>query len=87
MTYVLADRGADAISLLRQSLERNPMEPNTNIVLAAAYVRSARLSEAKRQAEFVAQHFPWFAADDFGSLLRDATQREKLQALFKQAGL
>jgi adenylate cyclase len=85
--YVLTDRGSDAVRLLQQSLDGNPMEPNTNIMLAAAYAETGRQTEAERQSAIVRQRFPWFSVEKFGSLLRDKTLQEKLQINLKQAGL
>jgi adenylate cyclase len=85
--YVLTDRGSDAVRLLQQSLDGNPMEPNTNIMLAAAYAETGRQTEAERQSAIVRQRFPWFSVEEFGSLLRDKTLQEKLQINLKQAGL
>jgi len=85
--YVLTDRGSDAVRLLQQSLEGNPMEPNTNIMLAAAYAETGRQTEAERQSAIVRQHFPWFSVEEFGSLLRDKQLQQKLQINLKKAGL
>jgi adenylate cyclase len=85
--YVLTDRGSDAVRLLQQSLDGNPMEPNTNIMLAAAYAETGRQTEAERQSTVVRQRFPWFSVEEFGSLLRDKKLQEKLQTNLKQAGL
>ena len=87
MAYVLVDRGADAIRILRQSLDRNSVEPNTNIMLAAAYAQAGNQPEAERQSESVRHRFPLFSREGFGSLLREASQREKLGAMLKKAGL
>ena len=87
MAYVLADRGADAIRILRQSLDRNGAEPNTNIMLAAAYAQAGNQPEAERQSESVRNRFPLFSREGFGSLLREPSQREKLGATLKKAGL
>jgi adenylate cyclase len=85
--YVLTDRGSDAVRLLQQSLDGNPMEPNTNIMLAAAYAETGRQTEAERQSAIVRQRFPWFSVEEFGSLLRDKKLQEKLHSNLKQAGL
>jgi tetratricopeptide (TPR) repeat protein len=87
MAYVLADRGADAIRILQQSLDRNSTEPHTNIMLAVAYAEAGNQPEAERQSEHVREQFPWFSREDFGSLLRDLSQREKLSTMLKKAGL
>jgi tetratricopeptide (TPR) repeat protein len=86
--YVLADRGADAVRILEQSLERNRAHLYTNVMLAAAYAAAGRQQEAERQAAAVRQRFPHFSSQgEFGSRLRDPSQREKLTRTLKQAGL
>jgi hypothetical protein len=77
----------DALRVIQQSLNRNPREPNTNIILAAAYAQAGRKGEAERQANVVRTRFPWFSRDEFGSLLRDNALREKLRHLLQEAGL
>jgi adenylate cyclase len=84
--YVLADRGADAIRILEPSLDRNRANPETSIMLAAAYAEAGRGEEATRQADLVRQRFPG-KRDQFGALLRDPSQREKLGQALKKAGL
>lgn len=73
--YVLADRGADAIPILQQSIDRNQTNLGTNTMLAAAYSEAGRQDEAERQAEIVRQRFPGFSRERFGSLMRDPSQR------------
>jgi adenylate cyclase len=80
--YVLADRGADAIRILEPTLAT----PETSIMLAAAYAEAGREEEATRQANLVRQRFPG-AQEQFGALLRDRSQREKLAQVLKKAGL
>jgi class 3 adenylate cyclase/TolB-like protein/tetratricopeptide (TPR) repeat protein len=84
--YVLTDRGADAVRILEQAHDRNRALLETNVILAAAYAEVGRQQEAERQAESVRQHFPGFSSEEFGSLLRDASQREKLARALKKAG-
>lgn len=84
--YVLADRGADAIRILEPSLDRNRTNPETRIMLAAAYAEAGRQEEAARQADLVRQRFPG-KRNQFGALLRDPSQREKLAQALKKAGL
>jgi adenylate cyclase len=84
--YVLADRGADAIRILQPSLDRNRTNPETSIMLAAAYAEAGRGEEAARQADLVRQRFPG-SRNQFGALLRDPSQREKLAQALKKAGL
>ncbi|MGC2203035.1 MAG: adenylate/guanylate cyclase domain-containing protein [Stellaceae bacterium] len=85
--YVLADRGADAVRILEQSLDRNPAYLYANVMLAAAYAEVGRQQDAERQAAAVRQRFPAFSPEQFGSLLRDPSQREKLAQTLKKAGL
>jgi len=85
--YVLADRGRDAVRVLEHALDRNPGYAYTNIMLAAAYAAAGRQQEAERQAEAVRQRFPGRSPEEFGSLLRDPGQREKLAGALKKAGL
>jgi adenylate cyclase len=84
--YVLADRGADAIRILEPSLDRNKTNRETSIMLAAAYAEAGREQEAARQADLVRQRFPG-KRNQFGALLRDPSQREKLAQALKKAGL
>ena len=85
--YVLADRGADAVRVLQHALDRNPGYAYANVLLAVAYAVSGREQDAARQAEFVRKRFPRFSPEEFGSLLRDPGQREKLGSALKKAGL
>jgi len=84
--YVLADRGADAVRVLEPAVERNSGVLFNNVVLVAAYVAAGRQQEAERQAEIVRRRFPTLSSQ-FGALLRDLNQREKLGAMLKKAGL
>jgi class 3 adenylate cyclase/TolB-like protein len=85
--YLLADRGADAVHILEHAHDRNRALMETNVILAAAYAEVGRQQEAERQAEAVRQRFPGFSFQEFGSLLRDPSQREKLARSLKKAGL
>ena len=84
--YVLADRSADAIRLLEPSASRNRTNSEVNIMLAVAYVEAGREADAARQADLVRERFP-SKRDQFGALLRDPGQREKLAQALKKAGL
>jgi len=84
--YVLADRGADAVRILEPSLDRNRTNLETRIMLAAAYAEAGRGEDAARQADILRQRFPG-KRDQFGALLRDPSQREKLAQALKKAGL
>ncbi len=56
-------------------------------MLAAAYAAVGRQQEAERQAERVHQRFPTFSREQFGSALRDPSQRAKLDRALEKAGL
>jgi TolB-like protein/cytochrome c-type biogenesis protein CcmH/NrfG len=84
--YVLADRSADAVRLLEPSVSRNRTNPEISIMLAAAYAEAGREADAARQADIIRQRFPG-NRDQFGALLRDPSQREKLAQALKKAGL
>jgi len=85
--YVLADRSADAVRVLQHALDRNPGYAYGNVLLAVAYAASGREQDAERQADIVRRRFPRFSPEEFGSLLRDPDQREKLAGALKKAGL
>jgi class 3 adenylate cyclase/TolB-like protein/Flp pilus assembly protein TadD len=85
--YLLADRGADAVRILEHAHDRNRALMETNVILAAAYAEVGRQQDAERQAESVRERFPGFSSQEFGALLRDASQREKLARSLKKAGL
>ena len=87
VAYVLADRGADAVRVLRRALDRSPDDLYGNVMLAVALAAAGRQQDAERQAAEVRQKFPNFSPEEFGSLLRDPTQREKLAGDLKKAGL
>ncbi len=87
MAYVLADRGADATRILERVVERNPRDLYANVMLAAAYATVGRQQEAEQLAERVRKRFPAFPRDQFGSALRDPSQRAKLDHALKKAGL
>jgi len=85
--YVLADRSADAIPVLEEAVDRNPGVQFNQVMLAAAYAAAGRQQEAAQQAQMVHQRFPRQSFQQFGSLLRDPEQREKLPRALKTAGL
>jgi class 3 adenylate cyclase/TolB-like protein len=87
VSYVLADRGIDAVRVLQHALDRSPSYLYGNVMLAVAYAAAGHEQEAARQADVVRQRFPHFSSEEFGSLLRDPNQREKLTGALKKAGL
>ena len=87
VAYVLADRDADAVQLMEQLLDRNPGFVYGKVVLAAAYAEAGRQQDAERQTSEIRQRFPAFSSTEFGSLLRDASLRDKLAGALRKAGL
>jgi adenylate cyclase len=85
--YLLADRNGDAVRVLEREVDRNPGHLYAKVALAAAYVQLGRQGDAERQSAEVRERFPTFSSREFGSLLRDPAQREKLASALKQAGL
>ena len=85
--YVLTDRGADAVRVLEHALDRSPSDLYANVMLAVAYAEIGRQQDAERQTADVHRRFPNFSSEEFGSLLRDSSQREKLATALKKAGL
>ena len=84
---VLADRSGDAIQLLQQAIDRGRTNLYTYVTLAAAYADEGREQEATRAADIVRQRSPGFSSSEFGSLLRDETQRDRLRALLRKMKL
>jgi adenylate cyclase len=87
VAYLLADRDADAIRILERSVDRNPGNLYSNVMLAAAYAAAGRLYDAKELAERIRQRFPTFSRDQLGVALRDPDLRVKLNHVFEKAGL
>ncbi len=85
--YLLADRSSDAIGVLEQARDRNRADPFAHVILAAAYAEQGQQEAAKQQAGVVRQRYPTFSREEFGSLLRDQSQRQKLALALEKAGL
>lgn len=85
--YMLADRTSDAVRLLELAIDRTPEFRPAIAMLAAAYAQLGRQEDAERQSAIVRQRFPAFSREQFGSLLRNPSHREKIALAFKKAGL
>jgi TolB-like protein/Tfp pilus assembly protein PilF len=85
--YLLANQSAEAIRVLEEALDRNRADPFAHVILAAAYAEQGRDEEARQQAGVVRQRSPGFSRAEFGSLLRDQAQRQKLALALEKAGL
>jgi adenylate cyclase len=85
--YLLADNSAEAVRILERVRDRNRMIPPTEVMLAAAYAAAGRQEDAERQAAVAHRRYPGFSREEFGSLLRDPGQRQKLAHALGKAGL
>jgi TolB-like protein/class 3 adenylate cyclase len=85
--YYLTGRYADSITLAERVLARSPDAANIYIILAATYAQMGRDGDARRAAGQVLRLRPFFRVEGYGSLLRDAAQRERLSDGLRRAGL
>jgi adenylate cyclase len=87
IAYILADRSHDAIRVLERVVDQTPSYQQAKIALAAAYAQSGRKSDSERMRAEISKWSPTFVLEEFGSLLRDPAQREKLVGILIRAGL
>jgi len=87
VAYLLAGRSADAVRVLERSVNRNPGNLYSNVMLAAAYGAVGRQQDANELAKRVRERFPTFSRDQFGLALRDPELRGKLDHAIEKAGL
>jgi adenylate cyclase len=87
VAYLLAGRSADAVRVLERSVNRNPGNLYSNVMLAAAYGAVGRQQDANELAKRVRERFPTFSRDQFGLALRDPELRGKLDYAIEKAGL
>ena len=87
MAYVLADRDADAIRILRQSLDRDSTDPNTNIMLAAAYAQAGNKPGRSGSPKASAIGFRCFRAKGLGRCcVRRANARSEGRVVARSVG-
>jgi adenylate cyclase len=84
---VLAKRSNDAARLLEEAIDSSRANLYTYVMLAVAYADIGRRDEAIRMSNAVRARFPNFSREEFGSLLRDKAQRDKLDLLLDKAKL
>jgi adenylate cyclase len=87
MAYYLKERYQDAIATLEKGLIQWPEFSGLHIVLAAAYAQAHRMNEAAEAASEVRRLEPFFELDSFGRALRNPSDRDKLIAGLRKAGL
>jgi tetratricopeptide (TPR) repeat protein len=87
MAYYLKERYRDAIAILEKGLIQWPEFSGLHIVLAAAYAQTDRMDAAAEAASEVRRLEPFFELDSFGGALRNPSDRDKLIAGLRKAGL
>ena len=87
MAYYLAGRPKDAVELLERHLGRKPDRVDAWAILAAAYAELGLEPRARDAAARVMRLSPFFAAEGFTAPYAQPSQRERLAAGFRRAGL
>ena len=87
LAYYLAGRPKDAVELLERHLGRKPDRVEAWAVLAAAYAELGLEPRARDAAARVMRLSPFFAAEGFTAPYAQPSQRERLAAGFRRAGL
>ncbi|MGD2011010.1 MAG: tetratricopeptide repeat protein [Desulfobacterales bacterium] len=87
MAYYLKERYRDAIAILEKGLVQWPEFSGLHIVLAAAYAQMDRMDAAVHAASEVRRLEPFFELDSFGRALQNPSDRDKLIAGLRKAGL
>ncbi len=85
--YYFKARYDDAIRILKRGLSRAPNAEDLHIALAAAYARTGRPEDAAREAKKVLELNPFFEVDSYGTVLRNPTDRKRIQDGLRKAGL
>lgn len=71
LAYYLTGRYADAIELLRRSIERNPDFSFSYMVIAASFAKLGKTRSAARMLAELRQRDPFFRVEDAGRSFRD----------------
>src|SRR4051794_7374161 len=87
VAYYLAGRPKDAVELLGRHLGRKPDRVDAWAILAAAYAELGLEPRARDAAARVVSLSPFFAAEGFTAPYAQPSQRERLAAGFRRAGL
>ncbi len=85
--YFLEGRYDDAVAMLESSMGQHPDVLFGQAALAAAYAAAGRDAEAARAAADVERLQPFFEAEPFGELFLDESDRRRVIAALRRAGL
>jgi len=86
LAYYLLDRSADVITYVEGSAGRRGQSMFTYVVLSMAYAELGKLDEAKEVAATARRLNPIFDPEQFGTLLRNQVQLDKVRRGLKKAG-
>ena len=85
--YYLTGRYGDAITALKKGIARNPEYVGYHLMLAAANAQAGHTKEARQWATDVSRLDPFFDMDTYGSVFRNAKDREQIINGLRKAGL
>jgi adenylate cyclase len=85
--YYLKGQYKRAVSVAAEGVIRKPEWVGNHIVLTAAYAQLGRSGDAEREAREVLRLNPFFGLDNYGTVFRNRTDREKIVAGLRKAGL
>ena len=85
--YYLTGRYGDAITALKKGIARNPEYVGYHLMLAAANAQAGHTKEARQWATEVSRLDPFFDIDTYGSVFRNAKDREQIINGLRKAGL
>ncbi len=85
--YFLERRYDDAIGTLEHGLGRHPDLLFGHAALAATYAEADRGEDAARSAGHVRRLYPFFEVDAFVEIFDDRSDRERIAAALREAGL
>ena len=85
--YYLKGHYDKAIKVLEEGVSRKTDWVGNRIILAAAYAQSARLEDAKREAQEVLRLEPFFEIKNYGTVFRNQADRDKIVQGLRKAGL
>jgi adenylate cyclase len=85
--YYLKGQYDAAISTLERGVAQYPDFAGDYLALAAAYAQAGRSDEAARAAEKALRLDPFFEVESYGSVFRNAVDRERIRDGLRKAGL
>ncbi len=87
LSYYLKGQYDAAISTLERGVAQYPDFAGDYLALAAAYAQAGRSEEAARAAEKILRLDPFFEVESYGSVFRNASDREHIREGLRKAGL